>query len=134
MPKRITFRTAKFDVNQEPRNNDFDTPSHGESIFRWLGQHVTPDFKISGIATEEVGWAATIHWKGIQYMMHSCVSGEDEGDTGLDREWQLLFEKVRSFKQILTFTNRLQTNDECFQHVLSLLKQEPDFRDILGEH
>ena len=63
-------------------------------------------------------------------MVSTSVSGADEGDTGLDREWQIQISKVVPVLKALMGGSKVKADDTLVTYLLALFAREPAFRDV----
>ena len=131
MTKLIVFRTDRFDVSKESQHPIHpELNPHGEALLLWVRQQANEDFHVGELEDQEIGWFVLSKWKGKTYSFGCCVSGEDEGDTGMDREWQLQIGKLRSLKESILGRGKLDMSDECFSYIYRLIESQPDFREV----
>ena len=125
----IVLRTDKFDVNSETPISE-DNPYHGESILRWLVEQASTELAISSIDSGGAGWESSADYHGGRYVISTSVSGEDEGDLGLDREWQIQISKIVPLLKALMGGYKVKADDPLVKLLLELLAREVAFRDV----
>lgn len=63
----ISLKTSKFDVSQEDDNPI--NPIYGQSLLKWLKEHLSGQMEISKPEAEDWGWYSFVDWEG-----RSCIS------------------------------------------------------------
>lgn len=125
----IVLRTDKFDVNSETPISD-ENPYHGESILRWLGEQAPAELAVSSIDSGGAGWESSADYSGASYVISTSVSGEDEGDLGLDREWQIQISKSVPLLKALMGGYKVKADDPLVRFLLELFAREDAFHDV----
>src|SRR5688500_8213341 len=100
----ITFRTAKFDVGQEPPNPI--NPIRGESALAWLREGLAElEFSVSMPYAGGWGWYVDVQGMGQTYLL-GAIAHADEAEPGEVIEWTLQLHKSRSLKDKLLGGNK----------------------------
>ena len=125
----IILRTDKFDVNAETPISE-ENPYRGESILQWLAARGPNELAVENISSGGAGWESSIDFRGASSVVSTSVSGADEGDTGLDREWQIQISKVVPVLKALMGGSKVKADDTLVTYLLALFAREPAFRDV----
>lgn len=128
----ITFRTAKFDVGQEPPNPI--NPIRGESALVWLRQRLEENsFTCTQPGAEDWGWYLDVESNGQTYLL-GAVAHADKAEPGEVIEWTLQLHKSRSLKDKLLGGNKHASDDRLTSAVLAVLKSEQAIRYLEAEY
>ncbi|MFO6424733.1 hypothetical protein [Motilimonas sp. KMU-193] len=128
MIQAIYFKTAMFDVSQEPENPI--NPIYGESLLRWLSSELSGQLELTEPEAEDWGWYSELSFKGQDYLVGACAYFEAGDDPSQEIEWVLQIHKHRSFKQKLLRRNKMDGKDACLLFFKALLEQNPSFTAI----
>lgn len=120
----ISFRSAKFDISQEPEN-PFN-PIPGQSLLRWLKETVADTVELDEPDAEDWGWYSTLSWNGRAYLLGAMAAEREDGDW----DWVFQVDKRRTLMEKLLGRGKMTAADECFRFFRSILENEPEFHDV----
>ena len=118
----ISLKTSKFDVSREDDNPI--NPIYGQSLLKWLKEHLSGQMEISKPEAEDWGWYSFVDWEGRSYMLGSSVFFEEGDDQNEELEWVFQVDKQRSLKEKLFGKETMTLEDGCLQFFKNLLEEQ----------
>ena len=117
----IAFRTARFDVSEEPPN-----PINliaGKSVLEWLRPALAEaGYRSTEPGTEDWGWYMDAEGPGGAYLVGASA---DANGTATEAEWVVQVHRSRSMKDKLLGRNKLTTGDPLCSLIERLVRTEP---------
>jgi hypothetical protein len=117
----ITFRSAGFDIANEPPNPI--NPIPGESVLQWLREKLAGSrYETTAPAAEDWGWYFDVTVEGAAYLVGAAGADVEESPGHVD--WTIQVHKHRSLRDKLTGRNKLADDDPLSSLIERLVRQD----------